>query len=543
MVVVGTLALAVALSGYTQPTLADTLNHRPTSPATLPGAGHTAVPSAPALASIDQGTLQGLRIGGVEAFKGIPFAAPPIGALRWEPPQPPVRWDGVRRADHYEHDCMQNGSVSRGIRPSEDCLYLNVWRPVGASHLPVMVWIYGGGFVSGGTSPAVYDGSRLAGKGVVLVSFNYRLGRFGFFAFPALTAEHPGALLGNYGFMDQIAALRWVQANIGAFGGDPHRVMVFGESAGGISVNMLLTSPLAAGLFQEAGIESGAGRSRGRRRLSQSLPGLPSAEAVGVNFAHAHGIDGTGAAALAALRALPAAVLATGTGRAGVPPTYSGPMLDGRIVVTSPEAAYQAGQFARVPLLIGANSADLGPSQASKLSEVFAPYGSDRARALAIYDPEQSDDPQLVATRVAADRFMVEPARFVARMFAQHGEPVYEYRFSYVAPALAEVLKRRPYTKGTVPGAPHASEIPYVFDTVAAVLGSSVSERDEAVAEAASTYWTNFAKFGNPNGHALPGWPVYAPERDELMNFTQQGPKAMRDPWHARLDLTAAHAH
>ncbi len=503
--------------------------------------------------TFSSGAVQGGVAGGVEFFKGIPYAAPPVGPLRWKPPQPPAHWDGVRDATAYAHDCMQQpftyDAAPLRTTPSEDCLYLNIWRPAGARGLPVMVWIYGGGFVNGGTSPAAYDGSHLAAKGVVLVSFNYRLGRFGFFAFPALTAAHPHELLGNYGYMDQIAALKWVKANIADFGGDPDNVMVFGESAGGGSVHMLLTSALAAGLFNRAAVESGGGRANlmGDRQLSRSRPALPSGEAIGVNFARANGISGSGAAALAALRALPADKVCAGLGMMNMnpsgPPTYAGPMVDGHLVVRSPEAAYRSGRFAHVPLLIGANSADLGITNAKTMTQALAPFGADRHRALAAYDPDHSNDVHLVAARIASDSVMVEPARFDATEFAAHGVAAYEYRFSYVAPAAAAAQRTGPFAKMTVPGAQHASEIPYVFDTIAAVLGSSVTPEDQSTGEAASSYWANFAKTGNPSGGSLPAWPAYSPKSDELMNFTENGPTPMPDPWRARLDLTAKHAH
>src|SRR6516225_7634296 len=244
--------------------------------------------------TIESGKLRGSSTDGVVSFKGIPFAAPPVGQLRWRAPQPVAPWSGVREATSFQSDCMQvpfpSDAAPLGTKPAEDCLYLNVWKPDAATtdKLPVMVWIYGGGFVNGGSSPAVYDGSQFAKKGVVFVSFNYRLGRFGFFAHPALTRENADGLLGNYGFLDQIAALQWVQKNILAFGGDPGNVTIFGESAGGFSVHMLMGSPLAQGLFHKAIIESGGGRANlgGPRFLSTSLPGGPaSAESYGIAFA------------------------------------------------------------------------------------------------------------------------------------------------------------------------------------------------------------------------------------------------------------------
>lgn len=215
--------------------------------------------------TVETGKLKGPAAGGVVSFKGIPYAAPPVGDLRWRPPQPAARWSSVRDAAAYGHDCMQlpfpSDAAPLGTTPAEDCLVLNVWAPKHRTgKLPVLVWIYGGGFVNGGSSPAVYDGSQFAKRGLVFVSFNYRLGRFGFFAHPALSKEGKDGLLGNYGYMDQIAAMKWIQRNIAAFGGDPHQVTVFGESAGGGSVHMLMTSPLAVGLFQRAIVESGGGR-------------------------------------------------------------------------------------------------------------------------------------------------------------------------------------------------------------------------------------------------------------------------------------------
>ena len=244
---------------------------------------------APSPVKTDSGLVAGVAGDGVIAFKGVPYAAPPVGDLRWRPPQPVVAWTGVRNADQYGHDCMQepfpSDAAPLGAPPGEDCLYVNVWVPAERPRtpLPVMVWIHGGGFVNGGSSPAVYDGSRFAKRGLVFVSLNHRLGRFGFFAHPALSKETPSGPLGNYGFLDQIAVLKWVQRNAAAFGGDPKNVTIFGESAGGGSVNTMMISPLAAGLFHKAIVESGGGRARGlvpMRHLRERGPaGEPSAEA------------------------------------------------------------------------------------------------------------------------------------------------------------------------------------------------------------------------------------------------------------------------
>jgi para-nitrobenzyl esterase len=493
---------------------------------------------------VDSGALSGAAADGVLSFKGIPFAAPPVGDLRWRAPQPAAHWSGVRPATAYGHDCMQkpfpSDAAPLGTQPDEDCLVLNVWRPADktAAKLPVMVWIYGGGFVNGGSSPEVYSGAQFAKRGVVFVSFNYRLGRFGFFAHPALTRESPKGPLGNYAYMDQIAALKWVQRNIARFGGDPGNVTVFGESAGGGSVHMLLTSPAAKGLFHKAIIESGGGRGPllPMRKIHDDQPGVPSAESVGVAFAKANGITGDGPEALAAMRKLPQEKLVDGLNMAsmgGAAGTYvGGPLLDGQIVTEAPDDAYRAGRQAKVPVMIGANSMDIGFSFARSMDELLAPFGARKDQAKAVYDPSGSGDVRAVGASVAMDKMMVEPARLTAELISAQGLPSYEYRFSYVAESMRKQW----------PGAPHATEIPFVFDTVAAKYGKDLTAADEATAQAANAYWANFARTGNPNGPGLPNWPAYTSKSDEIMDFTPTGPAAKADPWKARLDLTAASA-
>jgi para-nitrobenzyl esterase len=491
--------------------------------------------------TIDSGKLRGSSTDSVVSFKGIPFAAPPVGQLRWRAPQPVSPWSGVREATSFQSDCMQvpfpSDAAPLGTKPDEDCLYLNVWKPSAATtdKLPVMVWIYGGGFVNGGSSPAVYDGSQFARKGVVFVSFNYRLGRFGFFAHPALTRENADGLLGNYGFLDQIAALQWIKKNISTFGGDPGNVTIFGESAGGFSVHMLMGSPLANGLFHKAIIESGGGRANlgGPRFLSTSLPGGPaSGESYGVAFAKSVGVEGSDAATLAALRKLPAETIVGSLNMATMnTPTYCGPMVDGRIMLADPQTTYLSGAGAKVPVMVGANSADIGFVFGNTIDALYNPFGPNKAKAEAAYDPENQKDVKVIRFKMGADRFMVEPARFVARVFASRGLPAYEYRFSYVAESMRKQW----------PGAPHATEIPFVFDTVKARYDKDLAAADEATAQSALSYWVSFAKTGNPGGEGAAAWPRYSADTDQIMDFTSSGPKAVSDPWKDRLDVTAAY--
>jgi para-nitrobenzyl esterase len=495
---------------------------------------HARPPAASLEARVDGGRVRGTLERNVIAYKGIPYAAPPVGALRWAPPQPVKPWKGTRSARHFGADCAQlptpgDAAPLRTV-PQESCLYVNVWRPKAASRqLPVMVWIYGGGFVDGGTSPAVYDGTQFARDGIVLVSFNYRLGNFGFFAFPALRRQERGGLLGNYTFMDQIAALKWVRRNAAAFGGDPHDITLFGESAGGMSVNALLMTPLARGLFQRAIIESGGGRDNILHARLLTGP-ANSAEAVGARLARRLGIEGEGADALAALRALPAARLVDGLNMATAldDSTYvGGPILDGRLYRGAPTAVYAAGGGARVPVMIGANTDEIGHLDAGSLPALWASFGPDAAAARALYDPNGRRTLSDVATAAGGDQWMVEPARAIARLLSARGQRVYEYRFGYVASSLRNTLSE----------APHASEIPFVFATVAAHYGNETSRADKAMARAVHAYWVAFAKTGRPDPAGLPAWPEYHQSSDRLMSFTARGPVPEADPWKRRLDL------
>lgn len=410
-----------------------------------------------------------------------------------------------------------------GVGFSEDCLTVNVWKPVNASgKLPVMVWIYGGGFVNGGSSPAVYAGDAFARQGVVFVSFNYRVGRFGFFAHPALAKE---PLRGNYALMDQIAALKWVQSNIAKFSGDPHNVMLFGESAGGYSVNNLLLTELTTGLFQKAIIESGSGRHNMVPRQNWQ-----QAEKAGAAFAGKHGIKGDGADALAALRRIPAAEVVNGLNMATMrTPDYSGPMIDGRLITGEPQDLYRQSAFHKVPLMIGANEADIGfAPKVRTLEQALAPFAAGlRPKARQAY---QGMTPQAVADAIASDGFMVEPARFMARVWSDNRLPVWQYRFGYVAQSMRDQW----------PAAVHASEIPYVFNTLTARYGDKVTAEDRAVADQLNRYWVNFARSGNPQGEGLPAWTPFNSQSDNILLIPATGAthsQMQSDPWRDRLDL------
>ncbi|WP_414829237.1 carboxylesterase/lipase family protein [Alteromonas sp. H39] len=486
------------------------------------------------------GMVEGMNESGISVYKGIPYARPPVGELRWRSPQTVDNWEGVKAATRFGNDCMQKpfagDAAPLGEEPAEDCLYMNVWTPEHTEDTqdkrPVVVWIHGGGFVNGGASPATYSGESFARSGVVFASFNYRLGRFGFFAHPALTEASDGPI-GNYGFEDQIAAMQWVQNNIAAFGGDPQNVTVIGESAGGASVFNLLTTPTASGLFQRAVVMSGGGRGLMRARaIFDTENGEPSAEQIGVNFAQKYGIKGTGPEALAKLRELPAEAVVDGFNLSSLfqppqdPPTYPGaPLLDGEIVRGHTEALLKAGKVAKVTLMIGTTSQDLGYAPFQNKDALFASFGEYAMDAQNAYDPGGDTPLNELAVAVGQDRAMQEPARFVAQQLTAQGLDVYLYRYGYVAESVRNGQ-----------GTPHAAEIPFFFNT-ADIKYPDASEQDLAAAERVFSYVVSFAKDGDPNLPRYPQWQPYDNEKQNIMIFNMDATaEEVSDPWAERLD-------
>lgn len=451
------------------------------------------------------GALTGVSDGAVNIFKGIPYAAPPVGNMRWEPPAPPAPWTGSRDASNYGPICPQAQRPDRilaaggNLPQSEDCLSLNVWAPHGAKGLPVIVWIHGGAHRFGSGASPVYDGAAFARDGVVLVTINYRLGLLGYFAHPALTkAAKPDEPLGNYGQMDQIAALKWVQKNIAAFGGDPSNVTIFGESAGGESILWLLATPSAKGLFAKAIVESGGGWYQPSTLSDQ--------ESKGANFATNAGLPGANAT-LEQLRALPAEKTFD------TPKTLGfGPFVDGRLVKETPTRAFLDGSANDVPLMIGSNSFEASLMKSFSIPpSAFLDRITPAERTL--YANDAKDD-ETLSHAVFTDVVMGGPAHWVASQ-ASSGAPSYLYHFSYVP-----TLRR-----GSVEGAAHGSEIPFVFATIESIaksFGLQASDDDVATETLMHSCWVNFAKKGDPD---CGGWKPYDKASDTLMEFgVKSGP-------------------
>ncbi|MGB9067744.1 MAG: carboxylesterase/lipase family protein [Candidatus Acidiferrales bacterium] len=479
---------------------------------------HTVQAQEPKPVRTAAGPVQGTVEDGLAIYRGIPFAAPPLGDLRWRAPQPHAPWTDVLQAGKFAPACMQVPIVMPALgldalTVNEDCLYLNVWTPAKTpkDKLPVMVWIYGGGFTIGGTSLGQYDGKNLAKKGVILVSIAYRLGPFGFLASPELTREQSGHS-GNYGLLDQIAGLAWVKKNIAAFGGDPHRVTIFGESAGGISVSMLSASPLAKGLFSGAISESGGNfgpeKPGDDNEGGANMISLASAEKNGTGY-----LAKLGAASIADARKKTAeeVLKASSPGLGG-----SWPIFDGYVLLGDQYTLYQEGKYNDTPILIGSN-ADEGAlfvaqtTAAAYQAQIKAGYGGYADKILAAY-PGDTDAHALRSARdMFRDATFAWPTWAWAQLQSKTGKgKVYVYYFSHRPP-----YPDAPNFKDW--GAAHGAEISYVFGNFPQQMPAS--DADKKVSDEVSTYWTNFAKTGDPNGSGLPSWPAFTDENQQVMKL------------------------
>ncbi len=474
--------------------------------ATLPLRGASAELQVKTTAGLVQGKMQE----NVRAFLGVPYAAPPVGELRWKPPAPAAPWSGVRPATEFGPRPMQpalyKDMIFRDPGGSEDCLSLNIWTPAknAPAKLPVMVWIFGGGLQAGGTSEQRQDGAHLAGRGVVVVSVNYRLGLFGFLTHPDLIAESPQHAAGNYGFMDQLAALHWVHDNIAAFGGDPANVTIFGESAGSASVSAQMASPLAHGLFHRAIGESGAAQFPAGRNREKTLVQQAADDAAAMGKV-------AGASTLAELRALsgPALLDALAKAAPNTAPRF-GSTVDGYFLPRPASAIFAAGKQNDVPLLAGWNHDESGVALGTKTPPIEAvqktardEFGADADEFLRLYPTATPEQAARSGAEFAADRFIVFGTWSWLEAQTKTGhQAVYRYRFDRAPPT--------DFFGKTDRGAYHSADILYVFGSFDAQPQVPWTATDREVSDRMQSYWINFARTGNPNGNGLPSWPAYA---------------------------------
>ncbi|HEY8052058.1 MAG TPA: carboxylesterase family protein [Steroidobacteraceae bacterium] len=469
------------------------------------GRAANAPAAAPPVPMIDTSSGSVAGTGGeILAFKGIPYAAPPLGALRWRAPQPPLPWHGVRGATRFGDDCMQTPYViPTGQKASEDCLTINVWTAghAAGAHRPVMVFIYGGAFIGGSSAYPLYDGTRLAAQGVIVVSFNYRVGIFGLLAHPVLTAESLQHASGNYALLDQIAALKWVRTNIAAFGGNPDRVTVFGESAGAVSIAVLMTSPLAHGLFQQAILQS---------PTVPPLATLAAAEQSGAALGD-----------LTALRQLSATQLLARnsdffprSAHGAMDMAFPAPIVDGYVVPAQPRGAFQTAAVDAVPTIVGIN-ADEGrmftghQTVASYQAGIRQKFGSLAPRLLSLNPAATDAAATTAAAAILGDVTFGESARLIARALSQHQPKTFAYLFSHSIAA------------GSLP-ATHSEDLPFVFGTLNApsfVAHPAPEPIDPQLSATVQRTWARFAASGDPNGPGLPRWPAYDPTTDPYLEF------------------------
>ena len=462
------------------------------------------------------GAMRGSADGDIRVFKGIPYAAPPVQGRRWQPPAPLPRWQGVRPASDFGPACIQPQSKAVSVYSgepfptSEDCLTLNIWTPAHAARAPVFVWIHGGALSGGSSREALYDGRKLAARGAIVVSINYRLGVLGWLAHPALSAESPQHLSGNYGLLDQVAALKWVQANIGAFGGDPANVTIAGESAGGLSVMYLMGSPAARGLFAKAISESGYMVSMGE--LKHSVYGAPSGEAIGQMLS-----AGLQAPELADLRAMDAQILTNRAAGVGFAPFG---VVDGAVLPEQMVSYFESGKQAHVPLLVGFNQGEIRslmvlapkpPATAAEYEATIRDRYADLADAfLKLYPAATYKESILQTTR---DMLYGWTAERMARNQTATGQPAYLYLWDHGYPAADDSGLH----------AFHASELPYVFNNLDRTpphwprIPDSAGEH--ALSDAMADYWISFAKTGRPVAANAPAWPAYG-SAQAFMHFT-----------------------
>jgi para-nitrobenzyl esterase len=476
---------------------------------------------------IEAGTVEGKTSGTVRAFLGVPYAAPPVGDLRWKPPAPAAKWTGIRQARDFGPRCLQgpiySDMVFRDAGGSEDCLSLNVWTPAknAKAKLAVMVWIHGGGFMAGGSSEPRQDGGVLAKQGVVVVSMNYRLGIFGFFAHPELAAESDRKAAGNYGLLDQMAALEWVKRNIAAFGGDPANVTIFGESAGSFSVSALMASPEAKGLFHKAIGESGAAFS------SSALPF--EALAVRAQRDSQFASSSLGTDRLNELRALPAAkILEASLQNAGSGTPRFAPDIDGYFLPEPLPAIFSQGKQSDIPLLAGWNH-DEGSFEVvhensprdSLKAAATKEFGAKAEQFLQLYPGPDDAQARRSLEDFAGDRFIAWSTwKWLEAQTTTGRQPAYRYRFDLGLPHAPEA---------PAPGAYHSAEIEYVFGMLDSKAGLPWRPEDRALSELMQKYWISFARTGNPNGPGLPPWPAYAPGSGWLVMYLGPQPEAQKD--------------
>jgi para-nitrobenzyl esterase len=474
-------------------------------------AGETPTP-----VKVEGGLVQGVIEDNLTAYRGIPFAMPPVGDLRWRAPQPAAKWEGVRQAVKFAPSCVQGmrpPGAGQGPETSEDCLYLNVWTPAKSprDRIPVLIWIYGGGFNMGATSEPNYSGEKLAQKGVVLVSIAYRVGQLGFLAHPGLSAESLNHVSGNYGLLDMIAGLQWVKKNIEAFGGDPHRATIFGESAGGIAVSMLCASPLAKGLFQGAISQSGGsfGPPRPTTFPGENMKRLADAERSGEAYA-----ETAGTSSIAELRRLAADKLeAAGRGMG-----LAWPIIDGWVIPDDQYKLYEAKRYNDTPILLGYNSdegASFSPPKTPEeyVAAVKARYGPFADKLIAAYPPV-SGTVAKTARDLTRDAAFGWQTWIWARLAAKTGKSkVFYYCFDQ-HPEFPADSPRAGY------GSPHGADVPYVFQHLN-TSNPQTTKPDLAISEAMATYWTNFAKRGDPNGEGVTAWPPFSEARPVVMYFAQ----------------------